>query len=335
MNPKNPLIRRIQIQIIILIAILGLAACGDKGKKPVEPARVVNVPSFNPDSAYYFVQRQVDFGPRIPNSAAHKKTADYLVNQFKAYGAEVKTQTFTSTSFDNQKLNLTNIIASYNPEKKKRILLAAHWDTRPFADKDSEKKKATFDGANDGASGVGVLLEIARVLKTSPAEVGVDIILFDGEDWGELDEEQNTHPLPQGIGSWWCLGSQYWSKTKHIPNYSAYYGILLDMVGGKNAQFAREGYSTELAPSVVDKVWKAASGLGFSHIFINTRIGGIIDDHVFVNEVGKIPMIDIISYDEATGFGDFHHTTKDNMDIISKETLQAVGQTLLQVVYYE
>jgi glutaminyl-peptide cyclotransferase len=324
-----------RFQLLIILTVLVLASCGDKGKKPVEPARVVNVPSFNPDSAYYFVQQQVAFGPRIPNSAAHKKTADYLIGQLKNYGAKVIAQSFSATTWDNQKLSLTNIIASFNPEKKKRILLSAHWDTRPFADKDSENPNDTFDGANDGASGVGVLLEIARVIKNSQPGVGVDIILFDGEDWGERDNEGRTHPFPNGLLEWWCLGSQHWAKNKHIPNYSAYFGINLDMVGGKNAQFAREAYSLEYAPGIVDKVWTAASRLGFAHVFINTKNGAMLDDHLFVNELARIPMIDIISYDEGTGFGDFHHTRKDNMDIISKETLQAVGQTLLHVVYYE
>ncbi len=319
-----------RIQLVILITALGIASCTmDKEKKSKEAedaSRIVNVPEFNPDSAFQFVQQQVDFGPRIPNSAAHRKASDYSIAQFKKYGAIVTTQSFSATSYDNQKLNLTNIIASFNPEKKKRILLAAHWDTRPFADKDPEKPTSTFDGANDGGSGVGVLLEIARVLKSNPApEVGVDIILFDGEDWGEMEGEQTT----------WCLGSQHWSKNKHVANYSAYYGILLDMVGGKNAQFAREGYSMEYAPSVTDKVWNTAANLGFSHIFINEKIGAVTDDHRFVNEIGKIPMIDIINYDPATGFGDFHHARKDNMEIISKETLHAVGQTLLYVVYHE
>jgi len=107
------------------------------------------------------------------------------------------------------------------------------------------------------------------------------------------------------------------------------------MVGGKNAQFAKEGYSMEYAPSVVAKVWSAASRLGFSHFFINAQAGFTVDDHKFVNEIGKIPMVDIVSYDPIEGFGDFHHTRKDNMEIISKETLHAVGKTLLHVIYYE
>jgi len=324
---------------LFFISTLLLMSCGrdrEQKKTPDNPPKVVAVPDFNADSAYLFVKKQVDFGPRVPNSVAHRNAGDYFISTFKNYGALVTVQEFSATTYDNQKLNLRNIIASFYPEKNKRILLAAHWDTRPFADKDLEKPNAPFDGANDGASGVGVLLEIARVIKLDTTlRVGVDIILFDGEDWGEKNGEQNTHRLPNGLQEWWCLGSQHWSKNKHKPNYSAYYGILLDMVGGKNAQFAREGYSMEYAPSVVDKIWMTASRLGYAHIFLNVKEGTITDDHRFVNEIAKIPMVNIISYDPSTGFGDFHHTRKDNMEIISKETLGAVGNTLLRVLYYE
>lgn len=320
--------------IVILIALFGCSRDGQKANQPDAPPKVVNVPSFNADSAYNFIQKQVDFGPRIPNSAAHKKAGDYFIAQFKTYGATVKIQEFTATTFDNTRVNLRNIIASFNPEKKKRILLAAHWDTRPFADKDKEKPNAMFDGANDGGSGVGVLIEIARNLKQQPADAGIDIILFDGEDWGEHHSVAGP-PLKDGLQSWWCLGSQHWAKNKHTPNYSAYFGILLDMVGAHNARFGFETYSLDYAPSVVDKVWKTAAKLGYSNTFVNIKDGGIIDDHVFVNKDAKIPMIDIVSFDESGSFGDFHHTQKDNMTIISKETLNAVGQTLLQVIYYE
>jgi hypothetical protein len=325
---------------VLLIVLVGLVtACGgekEQKKMPEAPLKVVNIPQFDADSAYHFIQTQVAFGPRIPNTQAHHNAAEYFIKQLESFGAVVITQDFSTTTFDNQRVNLRNIIATFYPEKQKRILLAAHWDTRPFADKDPEKPSSTFDGANDGASGAGVLLEIARVLKNNtPPDTGIDIILFDGEDWGEHSNQKTNRKLPEGYTEWWCLGSQYWSRHKHKPGYSAYYGILLDMVGGKNAQFAREGYSMEYAPNVVDKVWKTAGSLGFGHIFINQRIGGVTDDHQFVNEVAKIPMIDIISFEPSTGFGDFHHTRKDNMEIISKETLGAVGQTLLHVIYYE
>jgi hypothetical protein len=318
---------------------------GNSGSSVKEiPEKKVAVPAFSSDSAYRFIERQVGFGPRIPNTPAHRQAGDFFIEQFTRYGATVTVQEFTATTYDNQKLSLRNIIASYYPERQKRILLAAHWDTRPFSDKDEEKPKGYFDGANDGGSGVGVLLEIARTLhRASPPDVGVDIIFFDGEDWGFDQATAETlygknvdFPLPKNIQSWWCLGSQHWSRNKHKPNYSAYFGILLDMVGAHNSVFVKEGYSMEYAPAIVNKVWSAASRLGYGNIFINKTEGSITDDHVFVNEFAKIPMINIISYDPELGFfGAFHHTRNDNMELISKEKLHAVGSTLLHVIYHE
>lgn len=300
------------------------------------PENVV-VPAFSADSAYHFVEKQVSFGARIPNTPAHRQAGEYFVETLKRYGADLTIQEFQAQTFDGKTLNLKNIIASFNGDKSKRILLAAHWDTRPFADKDAENPDAVFQGANDGASGVAVLLEIARVFSTSVRpDVGVDIILFDGEDWGEKVGEEGRHPLPDGLQEWWCLGSQHWSRNKHKPNYSAYYGILLDMVGAENAQFHREGYSMEFAPSVVEKVWNHAQRLGYSHVFIRKTQEPVTDDHYFVNTIARIPMIDIVHYEPGIGyFGTFHHTQADNMDLISKETLGIVGSTVLNTIYYE
>jgi glutaminyl-peptide cyclotransferase len=317
-----------------------LSSCGDKKKEAEAPApkeeRVVQVPYFSADSAYRFVEEQVNFGPRVPNTKAHRQAGDYLVAQLKDFGATVTEQAFESPSFDGQKLYLRNIIGSFFPEKTKRILLAAHWDTRPFADKDFENAHKPFDGANDGASGVGVLLEIARVLgsQASP-EVGVDILFFDGEDWGERNDMGRV-PTPEGLLSWWCLGSQYWAQNKHVKGYSAYYGILLDMVGAKGSQFHLEGYSMQYAPNIAEKVWNKAAQIGHSAYFVKRRQGEIIDDHYFVNRLAAIPMINIVHYDPVDGyFGNYHHTHRDNMEIISVETLRAVGETVLHVVYYE
>jgi glutaminyl-peptide cyclotransferase len=319
-----------------------IVACKqDNGKsvktEKVVPPHVVNVPKFKADSAYAFIKKQVDFGPRIPNTSAHEKTAEYLINTLKKYGADVTVQTFTAINYEGKNLQLKNIIASFSPEKTKRILLAAHWDTRPFADKDKEKPDAQFEGANDGASGVGVLLEIARLLKDQQKpSAGVDIIFFDGEDWGEKNGEQSKAQLPEGYEEWWCLGSQYWSHHKHKQNYAAYYGILLDLVGAKGSKFYREGTSVEYAPRIVEKIWETAGRLGYSDVFINQMPGSITDDHLFVNEVGKIPMADIIHYDPVIGFfGDYHHTRKDNMSIIDKDILGIVGNTVMNVLYYE
>ncbi|MCA6079018.1 M28 family peptidase [Fulvivirga sedimenti] len=294
----------------------------------------LDIPDFNADSAYHYVETQVNFGPRVPNTESHRQAATYFVAKLKSYGAKVTEQDFVATTFDEKQVNLKNIIASFRPENKRRILLAAHWDTRPFADKDSERQDEPIDGANDGASGVGVLLEIARIISAQDPGVGVDIILFDGEDWGNDTGTQRSVPLPEGLDSWWCLGSQYWAKNPHQPNYSAYFGILLDMVGGENATFYREGYSMEVAPLIVDKVWKTAAKLGYSNHFIPRNSGPITDDHVFVNLYRNIPMIDIIPTDvNDNSFGDFHHTHKDNMEIISRETLDAVGETVLHVLF--
>ena len=290
------------------------------------PARVVNVPDFNADSAYAFVQEQVDFGPRIPNTSAHVAAGDKIINRLEGYGAKVKVQSFEATTYDGVTLALRNIMGSFNPTAKKRILLAAHWDTRPWASKEKEDPTSTFDGANDGASGVGVLLEIARKIQASGSpDVGVDLLFFDGEDWGQ---EGNGRPET------WCLGSQYWAKNKQ--GYVAYYGILLDMVGGKNARFPYEGISRKMAKKVLTNVWTQASEIGYGKYFIPRKEGEITDDHYYVNTIAKIPMIDILHWEPEFGyFGDWHHTRKDDMSIIDKNTLKAVGQTVMHVVYYE
>ena len=320
-----------------ILILMIVSSCTLEKEKVTEQLIEVSVPDFNSDSAYFFVEKQVKFGPRIPNSPAHREAGDYLVNQFKTYGATVTEQEFVATTFDHQKLKLRNIIASFYPTVSKRILLAAHWDTRPFADKDKQNKNAPFDGANDGASGVAVLLEIARVLSQSESpSVGIDIILFDGEDWGEQENTRNTISPPEGLNSWWCLGSQHWSKNKHKKNYSASYGILLDMVGARRSQFFREGASMNYAPKIVDKVWTVAGKIGYSDYFVKQNVNAITDDHLYVNRFARIPMIDIVHYQAGIGFfGDYHHTQRDNLSIINKETLKAVGATLLHVFYYE
>ncbi len=219
----------------------------------------VTAPAFNQDSAFSFIEKQVSFGPRIPNTPDHIRCSDYLVKKLKKYGAQVTEQDFQAKAYDGKMLRSKNIIASINPAATKRILLGAHWDTRPWSDEDSKSPAKTFDGANDGASGVGILIEIARVLTTAPTKpaVGVDIILFDSEDYGKSEHQDS-----------YCLGSQYWAKNKHVTNYSAYYGILLDMAGAKGARFSKEGVSMEFAPSVVNKVWEQASALCLNQIFI-------------------------------------------------------------------
>lgn len=299
----------------------------------------VTAPAFSADSAFHFLEKQLAFGPRVPNTPAHVKAATWFVQKLKSYGFEVTEQNFKPVNYEGKVLNAKNIIASTNPAAAKRILLAAHWDSRPIADKDDERQKQPIPGANDGASGVAVLLEIARVIHESPKkpEVGVDIILFDAEDWGEALDYKKDSGLEYGG---YLLGSDYWSKNLHKPGYSAFYGILLDMVGGKNATFRYDETSMQSAPTIVKKVWETGSQLGYSQYFLNESGGSIYDDHVPVIINAKIPMIDIIDLKSSFGssgaeFFKAHHTHDDNISAIDKNTLKAVGQTVLQVLYNE
>lgn len=335
-------------RIFLLISIILLAACGGTAtqsskaahtvapvaEKVVEPAVVV--PVFNADSAYNFIARQVAFGPRVPNTAPHRKCGEYLVAKLKEYGAEVITQDVGLKAYTGEVLQSRNIIAQFNPDATVRVMLCAHWDTRPWADTDPDKANhyKPYPGANDGGSGVGVLLEIARHMSQVPTKVGVDIILFDAEDYGL--HENDSHLWSKHRHSW-ALGSQYWSITPHKQGYNARYGILLDIVGAPSSTFLREGYSDYYASEIVDKVWLQAAKIGYSQYFVNEEGGAVTDDHYYVNRVLGIPCIDIINNDSDSpnGFGPYHHTMKDDMDWIDRETLKAVGQTVMTIIYNE
>lgn len=322
---------------IIVVLSIGLISCSNPTKTDtskititgeVHSASISSAPSFNKDSAYSYVKAQVDFGPRVPGTSAHTKCVEYLVLKLKSFGWETRVQNGNITTHDGKKFNLKNIIASYNPELSNRILLLAHWDTRPWADQDSVNKDKPFDGADDGASGVGVLLEIARQFGISKPEVGVDILLDDLEDYGRENEQPGENT--------WALGTQYWAKNPHKPGYTAKYGILLDMVGAKDATFPQEGLSLQYAPYVVKKIWNKASKLGYSNYFVSQEIHAITDDHYNIITQANIPCIDIVNWDFKTnGFAFYHHRHSDNMDIIDKNTLKAVGQTVLEVLWDE
>ncbi len=294
----------------------------------------VAAPDFNADSAYAFVAKQVSFGPRIPGTPSQTKCAGWLIAKLKTYTPTVIVQDIKVSLWNHQEVPCKNIVASFNPEQKKRILLCSHWDTRPWSDRDSLNPKKPFDGADDGGSGVGVLIEMARLMSKQLPNVGVDILLLDVEDYGPPEwDPASRNPEIQA----YCLGTQEWASSPHIPDYRAYYGILLDMVGAKNARFPQEGASLQYAPSIIDKVWGVANSLGYSNYFVYEKAPGIIDDHVYINRINATPTIDIINLDRSssTGFAKHWHTQEDNMNIIDKNTLKAVGQTLLQVVYAE
>lgn len=332
--------RIVAVGLVGVLSALFFACSGSKvsNSKSVDLAEdnaSVAVPRFNADSAYRFIEKQVSFGPRVPNTKEHKECGLYLEDKLKAYGATVVTQEVDLVAYDGTLLKAKNIIASYQPELKKRVALFAHWDTRPWSDNDPDEKnhRTPVLGANDGASGVGVLLEIARLLQQTPTTIGIDIIFFDAEDYGVPQFDTTSRGDTEKS---WGLGSQYWAKNLHTPNYNARFGILLDMVGDKDALFYYERYSQKFAKNINKKVWNKAHELGFQRYFIKEEGGYITDDHLFVNEIARIPTIDIIHnniYD--SGFAKSWHTVNDTMENIERNTLHAVGQTVLAVIYNE
>lgn len=322
----------------ILYSLLGtlvlLTSCTQK-------QAVVSRPSFCSDSAYAYIEQQMSFGPRVPNSAAHMQCAVWLIEQLRACGAEVELQRGEMPDYRGNNQQIYNIIGHfYTPETatRPRILLGAHYDTRPWCDEEDDYADRFYNvpGANDGASGVGVLLEVARQLgmKMSDSLKGglstpVDIIFFDCEDSGTPGHY--TGPEREDT---WCLGSQLWATnyarhTGAAPAYS--FGIILDMVGAPDASFPREMYSTNYAANYQQQIWQTAQKLGYGSLFNDLQSYPITDDHYYINYIAGIPCVDIIHYDvrNATGFPHWWHTRNDNIENISRSTLQAVGEVVM------
>lgn len=330
----SKLVLKVKYLVGVLIG-MQLIACGgeetSKKKASTQATQAVYVqisPEFNADSAYEFVQHQVGFGPRFTNSEGHTNCGIWLEKQFTKYADKVNVQKADVKNFDGKTLHIKNITASFNPEAKTRVLIAAHWDSRPYADQDQDEtnKNEPILAADDAASGVAVMLEMARIFAQKKPTIGVDLVCFDAEDLGKPQFEDS-----------YCLGSQYWAKKAKESAYQAKYGVLLDMVGARNAKFVWEGFSVKYAEPIVRKVWDQAIQLGFSNQFYYYRGGGITDDHFYVNTLANIPMIDIIHFSDETktGFPSHWHTLSDNMSVIDRVTLKAVGQTLLETIFKE
>lgn len=323
---------RTDIIFFSLLMLLAAAACTSETE--VNPELFLfndqnrDTPAFSGDSAYAHVIRQLEFGPRVPGTQPHKDTRNYLINTLRNRAGQrsVFTQDFTRTIYGDT-LQFSNIIAAFNLEAADRIFLCAHWDTRPRADKDPDiaRRNEPFPGADDGASGVAVLLEMARILSENTPPIGVDLVLFDGEDYGR---EGDLH--------YYFLGAREWAENPPVPGYRPRFGILLDMVGARDAIFPKEQYSLSYAQSLVDGVWKVASELGYSREFPDIRGAAISDDHVVVNEQLGIPTINIIHHNRGNGtsvFPPYWHTHADNADVISEETLGMVGILLTEIIY--
>lgn len=334
MKPHN----RIYTGILLLLVLVSCSCnrAAQKGETGADTgtkkAASKELPQFSADSAYLYVAEQCNFGPRVPGTEAQTNCAQWLADELRRHGATVKVQEGEMTAYNGTKLPVKNIIGSFNSEAKMHVLLMSHWDSRPVADYDPDpaKRKQPVMGANDGASGVGVLLELARLCSLKLPMVGIDIFLTDAEDYGAPEDWQGSHDE-----KWWALGTQMWCKQAAKEGYRAHYGILLDMVGSANATFYREYYSERYANSFVNEIWQTAARLGCGDLFIDLQGGGVTDDHVFVNRMLNIPCVDIIDtrIDTDGTFCPEWHTTHDTIDNISKETLGKVGRVLVALLW--
>jgi hypothetical protein len=314
----------------VCIALLCTAGCAQPPKDPSSEQEVgipsptpatSRIPAFSGTRAYEYLKAQTAFGPRSPNSPGHAACLSYLVSTLKGFADQVRLQEFVQEGYDGEKLRLTNIVASYKPDAPARLLLCAHWDSRPRAEYDENRSRRNepIHGANDGASGVGVLLELARLLKETPPSVGVDLVLFDGEDYGK----NGDHAL-------YLIGSRYFARNKPV-DYLPRFGILLDMVGDAFLDLPKEANSVKFAPDIVSMVWNTARELGISQ-FLEEKGEEILDDHIPLNEAG-IKTIDIIDFNYPDDTNRYWHTHQDTPEHCSPESLGAVGTVITHVVY--
>ncbi|MBP5536313.1 MAG: M28 family peptidase [Bacteroidales bacterium] len=326
--------RRLATAALIVMSLVAASCGGDKGHNSTTPTATVNyaavqTPAFDSDTAYSYAARQLAFGFRTPGSKAHAACAAWIAEQMAQWCDTVVVQEFGATLWTGQHVTGKNIIASLDPGKADRVLLGAHWDSRMWADHDPDSTnwRKPLPGANDGASGVAVLMEMARTMAEQRPNCGVDFIFFDVED--------------QGIAEWadeyrdesWCLGSQYWARHPHRPFYSATYGVLLDMVGCHKARFTKEQVSMQYAGGTMDKLWQAATALGYGQMFVDTKTDAILDDHLYVNQLINIPMVDIVQNSVDCSFYPYWHTVKDDLEAVDKGTLEAVGRVVMAVIY--
>ena len=313
--------------------LLLLAGC--KYKQPEAPASAgidytqVAVPDFCADSAYRYTVEQLAFGNRIPGSKAWQQCADYLVTAMGRWCDTVIVQDFKATLWDKSTVPGKNIIASLNPQAPKRILLAAHWDSRSWADHDNNPSlhHSPVPGANDGAAAVATLMEMARVMSAMPPSIGVDFIFFDVEDqgvpeWSEAYDENS-----------WCKGSQHWAVNRHVPYYTAVYGVLFDMIGTPEPRFTQEYISRQYAPGLCDKLWNCATALGYGQIFVKQQTDPILDDHLYVNQQAGIPMVDIVQNTPNISFFSHWHTTTDDLASVNRDALRTVALVTMKTIY--
>jgi glutaminyl-peptide cyclotransferase len=308
------------VRRLLLIAPLLLAACSEGGGVPSDRAQPrVDRPPFEGSAAFELLRRQVAFGPRVPGTEGHARQLAWMKEYLAERADTVIEQPFTYVTAAGETLSLTNLFARFRPEAAERILLVAHWDTRPRADQalSPEERRQPIAGANDGASGTAVLLHLAELFRRQAPPVGVDLLLVDGEDYGPEVEDM-------------LLGAKHFAANPP-PGYRPLYGVLLDLVADVDPRFPVEGYSAQYAPEVVQRVWGVARDLGYSDIFPNVLGGYITDDHVPLNEAG-IRTANVIDFEYGPE-NSFWHTPRDVPANTSAETLRIVGDVVAELVY--
>lgn len=271
---------------------------------------------FNGDKAFAYIQQQIAFGPRIPNTPAHEKTGDWILTQLRSTADTVIVTEFQHVTRKGDTLHLRNFLARFRPQVAERVLFLAHWDTRPRADQSANlgAQRMPVPGANDGASGVAVLLGVADALKAKAPASGVDLLFVDGEDYGNFADSNEV-----------LIGSRYFAAHQP-PGYPPLYAVLFDMVGDKNLSIYYEGNSQAVAPEVVDRVWRTARDLGHGRIFLPGVKHTLIDDHVSLQRAG-VHAIDVVDFDYP-----YWHTTEDTIDKVAAASLQVVGDVAVALV---
>ncbi len=312
--------------MLTLCCAIGLALVGACDKLPSRPKT-----AFNADSAFSYTRQQVAFGPRIPGTPGAEKAGDWIVKMMKARADTVIEQRWKHKTLKGDSIPLRNILARFNPKATQRVLYVTHWDTRPMADSDPVlgNRGTPILGANDGASGVGLFVALGDALKKTPANVGVDLLFVDGEDYGESFDPPYADVL---------LGSQYFANNPPSPDYKPIYGVLWDMIADADLNILQEPKSMAAAPEVVTRVWQKAADLGYSRFFIPKAYPyAVTDDHVPFIEKG-FRVIDVLDLDygppgpDGEASPNYHHTLQDTMEHISAKSLQIVGDVALALL---
>ena len=308
-TPTSTILHNLQPLLLLL-----LLACQARGT-PRRPRE------FDGGHAFSYLEQQMQFGPRIPNTAAHQRTGDWILAQLRTRADTVAVQPITHVTRQGDTLHLHNFFARFRPAAAERVLFLAHWDTRPHADQSQNlgQQRLPVPGANDGASGVAVLLGVADALKAKPPAVGVDLLFADGEDYGDFARDSDDV----------LIGSRYFAAHQP-PGYPPLYAVLFDMVGDKDLRIGYEGNSQTFAPEVVDRVWRTAFDLGYGRYFIPQVESTLTDDHVALQKAG-IHAIDVVDFNYGPG-NSYWHTTDDTIDKVSAASLQIVGDVAVALV---